>query len=493
MEEGTLHPVVQLRFGELPRSLSLEPVGTPFIVTIPPNHLQEFTYESGPRDECTMTFIDHTFGGLEQQIFEADRNEKQKGSLLLRWGYPDNGLETADWKTMKIVNYTPTISTAGLRITLFLYAFGAQGATEVNPTVYDGKISTVARAVAKDLGYIDETKIFIEETNDTRRDETPKKQWFTGNKSRIDFIQSKLLPEARSIANPNGTYEFRLGGEGTFEFCTQYFKQLAAEVHGSPEPENEVKRTPVQFTDSKGPKGRRYRQFEVLFGMPNGIIEWRPSYMTKAMGSFARSAIASVYDPRTKQHQQVVIDRSTQGMTSSKDPVSGGRTSSPPITDSKDKIEQRRKADSIVYQPAKQVALGGHCSGKQFHDHIGPDAARNVISSAWRRLHNSINSATLELYGLPRHADMSYLERFCEIAVILPDDAPQLQGNQVKEGTNQGLHWSSGRYQIKRIIHSITQGYIITAEFFRPTSGDGPDEAKTGPADEVPATITSAA
>lgn len=482
--DDTLHPVVQMRFGELPRSLSPKLVGTPFIVTIPPDHMIEFTFVSGPVDECTISFMDHTFGEIEQQIFEADKDPKNAGALLIRWGYPGHGLDDQDWKALRILDYAPTLSSAGMRITIHCYAHGAQHVTRIRPKTYEGKVSSIAAQVAADLGYTDQTKIFIEETDDLRSDEDPKTIDFTGNKSPIDFIRTKLLPKAKSKINPKGTYEFRLGSEGTFEFCTQFFKRLASEVHGSAEPEKEIKRTQVQYNESKDDKGKGYRRFEVLFGTPNGVVEWRPTYQTKSMGVFAQSAIASVVDPRKKQFQQTIIDRNTQGMTSTKDPSSGGRTVAPPIVNkNQDAIEQRAQADAIVYQPVKQVALGGHCSGKAFHDHQGPDIARNKITAAWRRLHNSINGAVLELIGLPKNASLTYLERFINVSVILPDNVPLT--SRIPEGTNRGNHWSSGTYQIKLITHSITQGYGITVELFRPVALDGPDEAKTGPPKET--------
>lgn len=480
MPNDTLHPTIQLKFGL---------IQTQFLATIPPDSLIEFTFDSELIDTCQITFIDHTYGRVEQELLNSDR-EENGGKLLLRWGYPGEGLEEQDWKNLELVDFTSDMTTSGTRITIMGYSTGASGATRVIPAIYLGSISSVARQVAADMGYTDDAKIFIEDTDDLNRDVEPRANWSTGNKTRIDFIQEKLLTEARSKTNPNGSYYFRLGSEGTFEFCTQFFKKIAAEVHGSPEPEKEVPTTGTRTS-------KAYRTIEVMFGIPDGkpgglpnqVLRWRPHYLTKAMGTFARMTIAGTFDPRTKQFVQTVVDRNTQGMTSQKDPRSGGRTVAPPITTSKDKIEQRRLSDAFVFQPSKQVALGGHCSGKAVHAHQGPIEALNKITGAWRRLHNSLMGATLELAGVPENCDISFLERFIFVTVVLPTGSPTVDG--VPEGTNEGLHWSTGLYQIKHVNHSITSRYVITVEFYKPTGLDGPDEAKTGQADVIAPIISS--
>lgn len=486
-----LHPVVQLKFGGNLRStanqraISREQKDV-FLTTIPPDHLQEFTYTSQfGADSCTMVFIDHTFGTLEYQIFRTDREEG--GNLLLRWGYPDNGLEEQDWKLLKLVDYQPTLDYSGLRISITAMSFGSDQAARCEPKVYRGKISSVVAQIAKDSGYTDQAKIFIEETDDDRREESDRQaEWPTGNKTRAELLQ-KLIEEAKSKKNPNGTYEYRFGGEGTFEFCTEYFRKQAQAVHGSAEPE---KQDPLDRNPRR--KGLHYRRVEVLFGRPNNAtISFRPRYGSKVMGHFARSSISGVYDPRTKQFQQTLVDRRTLGMTSSKDPPSGGRTTAAPyVGKDASKIEQRRVADTFSYQTAKQVALGGHCSGKQIHDHRGPDIARNKIESAWKRLHNLVmTGSVLELLGVPEYANLSVLERFLDI-VVIPPATDHIRVDATPQGYGQGLHWSSGRYRMSKVIHEITADYKITVELHKPTMLDGPDSAKTGRPVETPPTIT---
>lgn len=479
MAGETLHPVVQLRFGSTKSGTrsgiyfertSNAPLEA-FIVTIPPEHLVEFTNVSRKgADQVSITFFDATFGSLEDQLFRADRDHG--GRVLYRWGYPGLGLEEGYWNVMIIQDYVPTLSTSGLRITINGLAVGSEFANIAEPTVYKGKISTVVRQIAEEMGFTDETKVFIEETEDNARDEEPRAEWPSGNLTRIDLINQKLLPEAKSKQNPNGTYYFQLSSQGTFHFHTEHFKKLKEAVHGTPKPNVDHK----------------YRRFNVLFGTPvnpdgteHGVISFTPRYGSKSMGFMAAGCIAGAYDPRTKQFQQRVVDRRTQGMSSDHDPKGGGRTSAPPIAKKNDSnIDQRRKSETYSYHPVRQVALGGHCSGKQIHQHHGPDASLNTIASAWKRMHSLVQGGTLELVGIPRHVDFNALEMWCEIAVYMPSGVDSLPGSPTFKSVDSALHWSSGRYRIEKITHFIGTDYRITAELGRIAMLEGPDPAKTG-------------
>jgi len=134
------HPVVQLKFG-----------ATDFIVTIPPEHLQEFTFfsKNGGGDKIDITFIDHSFGDIEKQIFEYDKDRSNR-PLLVRWGYPEEGLEQGLWHRFSIKYCSPDISSAGMRITLSGLSEGSEFATVVEPKVYKGKISTIVIEIAKE-------------------------------------------------------------------------------------------------------------------------------------------------------------------------------------------------------------------------------------------------------------------------------------------------------------------------------------------------------
>jgi hypothetical protein len=426
-----------------------------------------------------MTFIDHTFGSIEDQIFKCDR--EYKGQVLYRWGYPGLGLEEGDWHIFTLRDYVPSISSSGLRITLSGYAFGCELALRAEPKVYIGKVSSVVKQLATEFGYTDDTKIFIEETDDDSRDGDPKAQWPSGNMSRVDLINSELLPQAKSKDNPQGTYIFRLGSEGTFHFHTELFKKVKQSVLGTSEPEKEGK----------------YRRFNVLFGIPNGVENFSPRYNTKSMGSIAAACVATVYDPRTKQFQQKIVDRNTLGMTTSQDPKGGGRTTAAPIANPKDDpITQRAKAESYSFHPVQQVALGGHCSGKQVHQHHGPEAALNRIENAWKRMHQLVMGGQLELIGLPEYCNFSAIETYCEVAVYLPatvDRQGILAGQPQFKSIDSALHWSSGRYLIMKVTHHISTAYRISVELGKPTGLEGPDSAKTSQPEANVATTTGVA
>lgn len=490
-----LHPVVQMRFGAAAGKAVV--TSKSFVLTIPPEHLVEFTYTSRRgADGVTVTFIDATFGDIEAELFEADKREEP---LLVRWGFPGNGLEEADWHTFEISNIAPTISHAGIRLTITGYAKGAKFAVIAEPTVYTGKISNVVKKIAEEMGY-SAKDTFIEETDD-EENETRKTPWYSGNRTRLDMLKD-LVKQARSKSHPNETYDFRLTSKGQFHFSTDRFIKVVQKSFGSAAPQKK------KTTEDKNKK--TYRRFQVLFGVPNGVSSFTPRYETSNVGLFSKQCIGSTVDPRTKQFQQQTIDRKTVGSSTDHDPK-GARTSHGPLVDaSKTKdatalaTKQRRKSNSYVHVPTRSVGIGGRCAGKTTQQHTSPDQAITKIENAWKRLHSLIGGGSLELVGLPEHASFTTDEQFCDISVILPRDARTLGGgvnslagssnisNASAAGTNArgGIHWSSGRYRLKEIVHSITTGYVISVELYRPTHLEGKSDAKTGAAKKkAPATV----
>lgn len=441
---GPYFPVVELKFGT-----------SNFILTIPPQHLQEFTYISRRAgvDEISITFLDATFGRVESEIFKLDRESRP---LLFRWGYPGEGLERTRWHRFHITSVSPTISYAGIRITLMGFPLGAEFATLVEAKEYKGRISNVVSTIAKEMGFTDPTKVFIEETND-ELNETRGTTWYSGNKTRVDFVRG-LANIAKSKSNPQSKYDFKLASDGTFHFHTPLFKKIAEAEHDHTEPA----------------KQRQYRTFNVLFGEPEAITSWRPRFETKIIGTYARAALAGTVDPRSKQFQQRVLDRNSLGLSNKNDP-SSGRTSAPPITTSRDAIDKRRRVNTSVFSPTRQTALGGRCSGRTTAPYTEPDRAFAKVENAYKTLQQNQGGGVLELQGIPKYADFLATELYCNINVVLPRDAVSVPG------TTGGIHWSSGRYIIDSITHTITSGYIITAELSRFLHIDGSDDGKTGP------------
>lgn len=457
--DNPLHPVVQLKFGD----------GSNFIATIPPEHLQEFTYVSklsAGSDVATFTFIDESFGKIEQQLFEIERKAKP---LLYRWGYPGNGLEQSYWHRLRIESYLPEISHAGLRITIEGRAPGSEFAALVGTTMYRGKISTVVKAIAKEMGFANKD-IFVEETDDDINDtkETP---IATGYRTRVDML-NWLVGIARSKSNRNRPYLWGITSEGSFHFHTSGFEGVDDRYLTS---KSALKDAKKPGAPERGEKGRvkGFRNFNVLFGTPNGVISFMPRYRARQIGSFAQSVIGGTLDPKTKQHLQYPIDRDTEGMTTKNDPKNA-KTTAAPYVQSKDRTKKRSKTNAVVYVPTKQVGTKGRCAGKTTEPYTTPDTAQNSITNAWMRMQQALQGATLELVGLPEFAGLSARERYINIYVILPDASLTAIGSP-----EPGLHWSSGQYQIIEVRHVITGMYTITVELRRPTAGAGPFAAKT--------------
>lgn len=462
------HTVVQLRFGD-----------KPFILTVPPNYLLEatITERRGGYDRATLVFIDPSFTKLETLLLqldkEANKTSRMQAALLwLRWGFPGIGLESCPWRLFRLATYSPTLTTTGMRISIELYAQGTQFKFIVEPKVYKGKISSVVQKIAEEMGY-PKANIFVEETDDDDREEK-QDPWSTKNKSRHDLVQ-ELKKAARSKENPGQPYRFRLSMYGTFHFHTADY--------------------------SKAPKKRtKYRVFKVLFGDPEtSVISFTPTYNAKAIGSVAESVLATTFDPRTKQYQKRVLTRKSLGLSTKNDPPNARTTGGDIVSDLVGKTEAEKqkaresKTNAAVFKESKVVAQGGACSGKTKHIHTSPESAFAYLEHSFKTLHHTISSAQLELLGLPGYEDFTADEGFCDVHVELPpesvEDAINVGGeaeiNKILReygvDPNYGLHWSSGRYIIESVVHTITSGYTISAELKRATMLAGPDEAKTGP------------
>lgn len=458
------HPVVQLRFGS-----------SDFIVTIPPQHLMEFTAieRRGGRDQATLTFIDPTFTRLESRLLQLDKERTAKTkkdtdntALFYRWGFPGLGLENRIWKQGLIATYTPTLTISGMRISIDLWAIGTQFAFLTEPGTYYGKISSVVTQLAQEMGYPN-SNIFVEETNDDDNADL-NQPWPIHNLSRLDFIDS-LMTRAVSKENPQKPYFFRLAMDSTFHFHT------------------------VDFSKTKKMRRAEPRLFKTLFGDPESpVTDFSPSYNARRIGSVAQSVLATTYDPRTKQYQKRVLSRQNIGMSTRDDPKNA-RTTAGPLVKSTDLKEQEKKVNASVYKQSQQTALGGACSGKTRHQYTNPESAFAELEHSYKLLHETITNASIELVGLPGLEDFSADEYYCDVHVVLPPDSVESAinaggseeldqiANKVGLEPSYGLHWSSGRYLIKNVTHSITTGYTISAELFRSTNLDGPDEARTGP------------
>jgi hypothetical protein len=440
----TLRPIVQLR------------IGGSDILTIPPNNLISFKYTDNVEitDNVIFSFVDPTMGDLEDLIMDADK--RYGATVMFRWGYPDNGLDKAKWRSMDFVDYLPDILPGRLMITLTGNAYNLNtNISRVKPTVYKGKISSVMKQIAADMGYTDSSKIFIEETDDDYRDGTEdadipvtnplnistKSVWPTNNLDIIDFVNLMLLPTAKSKANPQGIYSFKIGTNQTFHFHTQFYKA----------------------NDSNDTTS--IRTFNLLYAVQDNSIRFQPEYSSSLMGSYARSVVATSYDPRLKQFIKKTLDRNTVNLSTSLDPKSA-KTTAPPLVDSNDEDARSKKTNFYSHYPTRQVALGGRCAGKTTRKYNEPEEAIKMSERSFMRMQRYVSAATLFLTGAD--ADLVNFdadERWCIVNVIKQ---------------NKSLHWSSGKYNIQQIIHDVGSKYDITVKLLRYTHADGPADAKTG-------------
>jgi hypothetical protein len=467
-DDNPLHPVVQLKFGD----------GEDFVLTIPPEHLVEFTYISTHgSDTATITFIDSSFGDIERQVFLVERKAKP---ILFRWGYPGNGLEQQFWHKMEIKSIVPHISSAGIRLTIDGYAPGAEFATLVGTTMYRGKISSVAKQIALEMGYKNEN-IFIEETNDDHNEirQTP---IATGPRTRVDIL-NYLSRIAISKTNAARHYTWGITTENSFHFHTADYVGIDDRWLTTKDALKGARRIGAPVRGQQG-RVKGYRVFEVLFGRPTGVIEFTPRYEAISVGNFAASVIGQTLDPRSKQYLYYPADRDVLGMTTNSD-QKNAKTTAPPLVVTKDQRKKRVVTNAVVYEPTKQVGTRGRCAGQTTEPYTTPETARNKVASAWMKLQHTLLGGSLELVGLPEWANFVAREQFIDIFVVLPEDILALQGSP-----QPGLHWSSGRYHIDSVLHSITTGYVITAELDHATFGDGPFSAKTGPPQRPQVSVT---
>ena len=453
-----LRPVVQFKIGDSD------------ITTIPPNYLIRFTYISQRQlDEVNIEFIDPTFGELEDKFIGSltelrttTGTSKQKhGIAYFRWGYPDNGLDQAKWRGFTIRSFTPNISIAGMRLQISAWSTAIYEATSfIEPKEYRGKVSDVARAIAKDLGFSDD-EIFVEETDDVSRSDTDNVSalqvengslvgteaiWFTGIFTKWQFLHYVLLKRAQS--SKVGTWVCGMTSDHTFHFHRDGYS-TKNDSSQSQNPLTSGLSTETLKQDVSNQKS--FRLFMYLFGQNNTVTSFTPEYRTSggaSVGPVARACLASTYDPRTKQLVQEVYDAGSLGINEQKNLAPKGSATKPNvITDSTDLYERSRVVTSQKHVPSLNVAFGGRCSGREKHQHNEPVSALNQVKNGVLSLQALVGAATMVLVGLPELVDFMVYEQYCDVVVVKP---------------NGERHWSSGRYYLKTITHDIASTYSIT-------------------------------
>jgi hypothetical protein len=314
------------------------------------------------------------------------------------------------------------------------------------------------------MGFKD-NEIFIEETNDDKNDEDPKKEWPTGNGTRIDLIYSLLSQAVSASSDKVNEYLFRLSAEGTFHFHTPYWAGNTPDVYDSGRP--------AQL--------EKYRQFKFLQGMPTGVQEFTPRYLTGNLGLFAAQSISAVYDARKKRYSTYILNRDTVNLASNED-NKGGKTSAAPLTKQTDDVSQQIKSSSMMFSATKQTGYGGRCAGKTKQISEDVKEVHDRAKVTWASMQNTLYGASMTLVGLPNFVNLSCKDKFYDILVILPDrKESNWLGTKVID--NNLIHWSSGRYHIASVTHVISgAAYNIMVEMSRNYHMEGLTDAKEGAA-----------
>ena len=421
----SLHPVIQMQLA-----------GTD-IITVPPENIVSFNFEDNwlvEHDKVTLHFYDPTYVEFDNKIMFAVKS--RKGTLRFRWGYPET-VNDCYWRTIYLEEYIPQISDTGMFITMSGSSFAqeCEDVSIVSPKVYSGKISSVAKQIAKDLKFKDKD-IYVEETDDDGRegknivtanpsdlfDESvkvgKKAVWATGNQSLVGFISKRLQSIAHSKENPGSAYDFKLNAKGEFHFHTkEYIVKKSKEV----------------------------KTFTFLFGKTDNGITWTPEFYPGTPGMHIRDILSGTYDPLTKRYIQRAVNHKFSDLVSKKDDATLKSVGTFLFGTEE---EVRKKCNARIMLPSKSVAVGGHCSGKKDHVHTSSEEALKEIYLAYYRLQKLTHTGTLTVFNtdVDDLTNFDSIQTYCNVRCVLPDGS---------------LHWSSGKYLIESITHEIDNVYRV--------------------------------
>lgn len=443
----TLHPVVEIKVGN--RNFAC-----------PPQYLTEFE-ERIVNDGFARTVFkltDPSYIDLEKSILD---DSKSSGVVRYRWGYP--GSSYADWKEFAPTFILPEITDRGYSLMIDGFSSVVASITQVEALTFKGKVSNVVKqcvdklhAIMKAKGSVGIVKAYIEETADDENEgmedalltaagfydvpvlrgyRAPKaaRVWTTGNRSLLRFISEDLRPIAVSKESGKTDYCFYIDSKGYFHFHTKEFEK--GRIYDP---------TSGEFVEGKIP-GVKYRTFRYLWGMPSGVISFRPVINSAIIGGHAKGWVVGTLDPKTKQYREQAVNRQTVKA----DDAHPRSLSGPPneVDPSDTKI-----AEVFKHEPSSVE--------------LGPGVALARSTNQWKHLATLAMPATLELVGTPEYVRFTPEEQYCNVQVYLP---------------NGGLHWTSGQYFIREVTHTIIGGrYSIKAELFRGTALDGPVASAKG-------------
>lgn len=410
----SLHPYIQLQVGNSP------------ITTVPPERIKEMTYTSGKGRIalCQFKVVDPTFFELEELLLTSDESDQP---IFFRFGYLDRlGQVQSYWVQSRMTHFTPRLDTKGMELTVQVIADVRDTLTTIRATdrVFRGKISDVVQQIADIMGLDAE----IEETNDDEnldfgREGSGPRAWRARCLTLFDFMRRELVPIARSKS-----------GESNYDLWVSGAK---SKRRGDSKP---VLHFHTKEFPSCQARERDIRKFTYLIGRQDEVLEFQPTYNSKALGNIGGGQVVM----RDFNISPKGFASATQNIVTNSDTVSigtGQRTNSVP-TDPEDPNSDQSSQGCIITQertPQESEAR-----------------ARNVFEL----LKASTFTAQLDLVGLPTNADLEANE-IIEVDVMIPG----FQGNRDE---NYRVHWSSGKYLVVEAVHSITEGrYTIIAQLQR--------------------------
>ena len=413
----SLHPFIDIR------------VGDEEITSVPPEFVLSMTYKSSIEALSTFDFevIDPTFTAVEELLLLSDSQDRP---IIFRFGYidPSSGLVSSNWLQSRLIRYSPTLDSKGMRIIASCLVDVGLRIVNANTTAYSGKISTVVEKIAKELGIGYE----VEETNDDINDADPNnrgnpKEWPTEGLPPLEFVKLKLLEIARSKSSTNNYVLYVTGTRDRTLKPTLHFHTIE-----------------YPLCDSRR---KKTKEFNYLANQSEAVIEFKPEYNSTGLGNLGGSHIVMrAVDPITKQF---VIDvQNTKTNPNYVGVGDGTKSNSKPIESGAGNEGRESQAGILM---AQEVDRG-----------VASDRARNV----WTLLKAYSLTASLSLVGLPPTSDIEAND-LIKMNVLIPGPT----GDPNYPGYRE--HWSSGVYLITEAVHQIGAQYTVDCQLRRDYSSVG--------------------
>lgn len=430
----SLYPFFQIQVGDFD------------ITTVPPEFVQSLTYKSSIESLSTLDFsvIDPTFSDIEQILIGSDESNEP---VLARFGYVDKtGQISSNWIQSRLLNYSPRMTHRGTEITASCLVDVGNKIVEADSRVFRGKISSVVKQIAQEIGLGYE----IEETNDDINDALPDnrgspKLWPTNGLTTFEFVRKVLLPLARSKSGQSD-YQFWITGVGTRT------KPPVLHFHTK------------EYPDCSARK-KKLKEFTYLAGQQDQVLEFQPNYSSSLLGNLGGGQVVMrTYDPVTKQFVS-----SVQNTRNNPNTIAFG------------------DGKSTVSVPIAEAGVNEDLLSQAGYHMLREDNSTEAINRArnrWELLKAYSFTAVLTLVGLPDVPDSAgkiipgtgttdlEANDLVQVNVLVPN----FPGSTI--GPPYRKHWSSGLYLVTEAIHEIASRYTVTCQLRRDQSdlGAGPSK-----------------